>query len=74
MLAIKGIYDGKSIHLLDKIAHQKKYKVIVTFIEEINSKDVDLRNFSSQTVGLDFWNDSREDLYQDFLKPKKKKK
>ena len=68
MLAIHGIYDGKTIKITDKITEKKKYKVIITFIEELYQDDNDLRNFSSQTKGLEFWNDSREDVYQDYLK------
>ena len=68
MLAMHGIYDGKNIKITDKITEKKKYKVIITFIEEISQNDDDLRNFSSQTQGLEFWNDSREDVYQDYLK------
>ncbi len=74
MLALKGIYDGKSIQLIDKPAEKKKYKVIVTFVEEIKEVDEELRNFTAQTNGLDFWNDPKEDLYQDYLKNKPKKK
>jgi len=68
MLAIHGIYDGKTIKITDKITEKKKYKVIITFIEELNQDDNDLRNFSAQTNGLEFWNDSKEDVYQDYLK------
>ena len=68
MLSMHGIYDGKNIKITDKITEKKKYKVIITFIEEISQNDDDLRNFSSQTKGLEFWNDSREDVYQDYLK------
>lgn len=32
------------------------------------AKDDELRDFTSQTFGLDFLNDPREDIYQDFLK------
>ena len=67
MLAIRGIYDGKTIKLIDKITEKKKYKVIITFVEEIFPNDEDLRIFSSQTTGLDFWNDPKEDIYQDYL-------
>ena len=74
MLAIKGIYDGKSVRLLDSLTDKKKYKVVVTFLEEIDTIDFELRDFSSQTKGLDFWNDSKEDLYQDYLKRMTKKK
>jgi len=44
----------------------------VTFIEELQQQDHDLRDFSSQTSGLDFWIDSKEDIYQDYVTPKPK--
>ena len=74
MLSLNGIYDGEKIRPLEKIASKKKYKVIITFVEEINSEgdDEGIRSFASQTSAMDFWNDSREDLYQDYL-PKTKK-
>ena len=67
MISVNGIYDGKSVRLLDNFTDQKKYKVVVTFLEEIEIIDSELRDFTSQTIGLDFWNDSKEDIYQDFL-------
>jgi hypothetical protein len=70
MIAVNGIYDGKVVKITDKITEKKKFKVVITFIEEIQQNDSDLRDFSAQTNGLDFWNDSREDLYQDYLIPK----
>jgi hypothetical protein len=70
MISVNGIYDGKSVRLLDNFTDQKKYKVVVTFLEEIEIIDSELRDFTSQTIGLDFWNDSKEDIYQDFLYPK----
>jgi hypothetical protein len=70
MLALKGIYDGKNIKLLEKAETRKKYKVVVTFLEEIDG-DSELRDFSSNTKSLDFWNDEREDIYQDYLSKKK---
>lgn len=74
MLAVHGIYDGKAVKITDRITEKKKYKVVVTFIEEIQQSDNDLRDFSAQTIGLDFWEDSREDIYQDYLTPKYKVK
>jgi hypothetical protein len=73
MLAVKGIYDGSRIQLLEKIKNTKRYKVIVTFVEEMeDSKEEDeLRKFSAQTKALEFWNDSREDIYQDYLSKSK---
>ena len=44
-------------------------KVVITFIEELPEEDKELRDFSAQTNGLDFWKDSAEDLYQDYLEP-----
>lgn len=72
MLAVYGIYDGKTVKITDKITEKKKYKVVVTFIEELQQYDNDLREFSAQTRGLDFWEDSKEDIYQDYVTPKSK--
>jgi hypothetical protein len=72
MIALRGFYDGKSIRLLDKVSEKRKFKVIITFIEEIDQNDEELRSFTSQTNGLDFWKDSREDIYQDYLELPKK--
>jgi hypothetical protein len=66
MLAIKGIYDGNQVKFLEKTPKEKKFKVIVTFVEEING-DNEMRDFSAQTSGLEFWNDEKEDLYQDYI-------
>ena len=66
MLAIKGIYDGKTIRPLEKLPKNRKYKVIITFIEEINETE-QLRNFSAQTNSFTFWKNEKEDLYQDYL-------
>ncbi|MGD9556337.1 MAG: hypothetical protein AB7V25_04925 [Mangrovibacterium sp.] len=74
MLAVNGIYDGKSVLITDKINEKKKYRVVVTFIEELDQLDKDTRDFSAQTSGLVFWNNEREDLYQDYLSPKVGKK
>ena len=68
MFAVRGNDDGKSVKLLDKLTVRKKYKVVVTFLEEIEQTDDEPEDFTSQTDGLDFWNDAREDVYQDFLK------
>jgi hypothetical protein len=74
MLAVRGIYNGKTVKITDRITEKKKYKVVVTFLEEIQQPDNGLRDFSAQTAGLDFWEDNREDIYQDYLQPKFKVK
>ena len=68
MLAIKGIYNGETFIPLDSFPQKKKFKVVITFIEEIpKNENEDLRNFSEQTDGLSFWEDERENLYQEYL-------
>lgn len=67
MLAVRGIYDGKSVKITDRITEKKSYRVVVTFIEELPQNEGELRDFSAQTNGLEFWGDSKEDLYQDYL-------
>ena len=74
MLAVKGFYDGNSVQLLEKVKDRKRYKVIITFVEEMegSNEQGELRDFAAQTKGLEFWNDGREDIYQDYL-PKTKR-
>ncbi len=74
MLSVNGIYDGKSVKITDRITEKKRYRVVVTFIEELQEVDTDLRDFSAQSGGFEFWEDSKEDLYQDYLIPKSKAK
>jgi hypothetical protein len=66
MVAVKGIYDGKRVRLLGDAPSRNKYKVVVTFLEEVDT-DEEARDFAAQTNAFDFWYDDREDLYQDFL-------
>ena len=72
MLSVKGIYDGKKVVPLEKIEGDKKYKLIITFLEEISDMEEDeaVRNFASPTDSFQFWEDSKEDIYQDYLKKK----
>lgn len=67
MKAIRGFFDGEKIVATDQILTNKKFKVIITFVEEIDETE-DSRNFTAQTDGLSFWQDEKEDLYQDYLK------
>lgn len=66
MLAVEGIYDGKRFVVLGKVPFRKTYRVIITFVEEID-EPAEMRDFSAQTDALDFWHDEREDLYQNYL-------
>ena len=69
MLAIKGIYDGKFILPLERFPKKKKYKVVITFIEELDDTD-EIRDFSAQTTSFTFWKNPKEDIYQDYLTKK----
>lgn len=74
MLSVAGKCDGKSFFPLEAINQHKNYKVIITFIEELNNAETDelkLRNFGTSQPSFDFWNNPAEDIYNDFLhKPK----
>jgi hypothetical protein len=74
MLAIKGIYDGKKIIPLEELPPDKKFKVLITLLEEIEEieNDAGIRDFSSNSDAFDFWNDKKENLYQDYLVRDKK--
>jgi hypothetical protein len=43
-------------------------------VEEMkgSNEENELRSFSAQSKGLEFWEDKREDIYQDYL-PKSKR-
>ena len=66
MIAIEGIYDGKNFIALEKVTVFKRYKVIITFVEEIDEAE-ELRDFTAQTDSFEFWNNTEEDIYQDYL-------
>jgi hypothetical protein len=66
MVAVKGIFNGQSILLLEKVEAKPNTKVVVTFLDE-NGPEDDTRELTSQANGFEFWTDSREDIYQDFL-------
>lgn len=66
MKTIQGLFDGKKFVPLEKIPVSKKYKVIITFVEEIDETE-EIRNLTAQTDGLEFWKDEREDIYQDYI-------
>ena len=60
MCAIQGIYNGTHIVPLEALP-------ITTFVEEIEY-DEDVRPLLAQNSAFEFWENDREDLYQDYLK------
>ncbi len=71
MIAIKGIYDGKKIIPLENLPINKKFKIIITLLEEFD-EDEEIRNFSSQEDAFSFWHNEKENIYQDYLLRDKK--
>lgn len=66
MIAVKGIYDGKKIIPLENLPANKKFKVLITLLEEFD-EDEEIRNFSSQEDAFSFWHNEKENIYQDYL-------
>ena len=71
MLAIKGIYDGKRVKLLERPPKNGRCKVIITFLEELDEAK-EIRDFSAQATSFTFWNNPKEDIYQDYLTKSKR--
>ena len=56
MLSVKGIYENGKVHLLEPIPSEKRAKVIVTVLEELDheeeeAKEIDV-NFFDDLVGV----------------------
>jgi len=66
MVAVKGIFNGQTIQLLEKVEAKQNTKVLVTFLDENDPED-DTKDLTAQANGLEFWTNSREDIYQDFF-------
>jgi len=63
---IDGYYDGKNIVPLGEIKSAKHYKVRITFLEELTTEE-EIRLLASHSNAFEFWNDPKEDIYQDYL-------
>jgi hypothetical protein len=69
MQTIQALFDGTNFIPLEKVPVSKKYRVIITFVEEIDETE-EIRNLSAQTDSFVFWEDEKEDIYQDYLAAK----
>jgi hypothetical protein len=68
MLSVKGIFHGNNVEFKQKLNLDKRYNVIVTFIDECDNEiNEEIRNFGENNSGFEFWMEEREDLYQDYL-------
>jgi hypothetical protein len=66
MQTIEGYYDGKRIVPLTKITDSTHRKVRITLLEELTPEE-EIRLASAHSDAFDFWDDPREDIYQDYL-------
>lgn len=75
MFSVPGIYDGKNIYPIEKIKENKKYKVIITFVEELDpiQEESLIRDFGADSYAFSFWESKEEDIYQDYLNSSKRK-
>jgi O-succinylbenzoate synthase len=62
------------VKISEPVNKNKKYRVVVTFLEELPDDEQEIREFSAQTESFDFWENTAEDIYQDYIPQKKDKK
>ncbi len=69
MFSVPGIYDDGKVFPIESINVDKKYKVIITFVEEldIDNEEAMIRNFGGNSSAFSFWKNKEEDIYQDYL-------
>jgi hypothetical protein len=67
METIEGYYDGNQIVPLAKIQDHRHRRVSITLFEELTEEE-EIRLAASHSDAFEFWNDPREDIYQDYLK------
>jgi len=65
---IEGIYDGKDIFPLEEIQTKSKYRVIITFLEEIEEPDgfEDLK-LHSEKVFQKLWENEDNEIWASYL-------
>lgn len=67
MVTVKGIFDGKNVRALEELPEGKRYKVLITLLEEIK-EDEEIRYVFSNSDSFSFWVNEKEDIYQEYLK------
>jgi hypothetical protein len=66
MVAVRGIFNGLNIQLLEEVEIKANTMVLVTFLEEV-SPESELREMTSNPNGFEFWKNPAEDIYQDYF-------
>ncbi len=74
VFAVHGLYDGKRVKISEPVNKNKKYRVVVTFLEELPDEEQEIREFASRTESFDFWENTAEEIYQDCISQKKGQK
>jgi hypothetical protein len=69
METIEGYYDGKRILPLSTITDHRHRRVKITLLEEL-SEEEEIRLAASHSDAFEFWEDPREDIYQDYVNSK----
>jgi hypothetical protein len=54
MVAVRGIFNGQNIQLLEKVEVKANTMVLVTFLEEANP-EAEVREMTSKPTGFEFW-------------------
>lgn len=67
MVTVKGIFDGKNVKALEDLPEGKRYKVLITLLEEIKEEE-EIRYVFSNNDSFSFWVNEKEDIYQEYLK------
>lgn len=67
MVAVKGVFDGTTVRLLEQVDVPPNSYVIVTFVEDVSQAEP-IREMTSNPNGFEFWEDPKEDVYQDYLR------
>jgi hypothetical protein len=67
METIEGYYDGNRILPLAKIQDHRHRRVKITLLEELTEEE-EIRLAVSHSDAFEFWDDPREDIYQDYIK------
>ena len=67
MISVKGLFDGKTIKLIEKVDIQEPQEVIITFLGAIKDKEIYHGIYKIAETGgsFDFLNSSEEDIYSD---------
>ncbi|HET6400371.1 MAG TPA: hypothetical protein VFH95_03145 [Candidatus Kapabacteria bacterium] len=67
METIEGYYDGQRIVPLAEIQDHRHRRVKITLLEVLTEEE-EIRLAASHSDAFKFWDDPREDIYQDYVK------